>query len=108
MTSLLATSCLVWITAIIDIIYPQAGWGLWMFLHAKDGSVFLGFRERCGVGQIVYDQHGGRRVILDIDDGVKHSGQIKNALQVAISSKDALSAVISELTSNDIKFHIKP
>ena len=73
-----------------------------MVFHSKDGSEFVGLRERGGACQIVYDQQGGRRVVLTLEQAQPDRHALTEVLRGAAQGRNILSAVVAELAARRI------
>ncbi len=89
-------------------IFEKKNTGEAMVFHSKDGSEFVGLRERGGTCQIVYDQHKGRRVVLTLEQAQPDRGALTEVLRGAAQSRNVLSAVVAELAARRIAVAFGP
>ncbi|MCI5084770.1 MAG: hypothetical protein MRY67_02530 [Rhodovulum sp.] len=76
-----------------------------MTYHSDDGLHFLGFRtDMRGAKQVVYDNAGRQRVILNVDAPDTLLPQIDRAMRAAVTRRNVFTALLSELSNHQIGF----
>ncbi|MDE3237864.1 MAG: hypothetical protein KGN33_02765 [Paracoccaceae bacterium] len=69
-----------------------------MTFHSKDGRFFLGVRTVFGGGfQVVVDENGGRRTLINVDLSDGAEGLIDEALAAAVNSRHPVERTCAEL-----------
>ncbi|MDE3240350.1 MAG: hypothetical protein KGN33_15430 [Paracoccaceae bacterium] len=69
-----------------------------MTFHSKDGRFFLGVRTAFGGrSQVVVDEDGGRRTLIDLDLADGAEGLVTEALAAALNSRHPIERICAEL-----------